>query len=70
MSKGEDEPTAQHCVAGIHSDLIGQPVAAAAVVPEPKRIIRPGQPVTRDYIPSRTNVMLDENDVITRIYCG
>lgn len=70
VAKGEANRTAPHCVAGIHSDLVGQPVAAAAAVPEPKRIIRPGQRVTRDYIPARTNVVLDKNDVITRIYCG
>lgn len=70
VTKGEGDRTPSGCVEGMFADLVGQPAAAAAVVPEPKRIIRPGQPVTRDYIPSRTNVMLDENGVITRVYCG
>lgn len=70
VAKGKGDGPASQCVAGLHSELVGQPVAAAAVVPDPKRIIRPGQRVTRDYIPARTNVVLDRNDVITRIYCG
>ena len=34
------------------------------------RVIRPGQPVTKDYRPDRMNIGLDEHDRITAIACG
>ncbi|MEX0839863.1 MAG: I78 family peptidase inhibitor [Parvibaculum sp.] len=34
------------------------------------RVIRPGDMVTRDYRTDRLNVELDDNDVVTRVYCG
>jgi len=34
------------------------------------RVIRPGDNVTMDYRTDRLNVELDENDIVTRIYCG
>lgn len=34
------------------------------------RVIRPGDNVTMDYRTDRLNVELDENDVVTRVYCG
>ena len=34
------------------------------------RVIRPGDMVTKDYRTDRLNVELDENDVVTRVYCG
>lgn len=34
------------------------------------RIIRPGDMVTKDYRTDRLNVELDDNDVVTRVYCG
>lgn len=58
------------CAAGQFAGLVGQPVAEAAVVPEPKRIIRPGDMITEDYRLDRTNVYLDTQDVITTLKCG
>lgn len=34
------------------------------------RVIRPGDMVTKDYRTDRLNVELDENDIVTRVYCG
>ena len=34
------------------------------------RVIRPGDMVTKDYRTDRLNVELDEDDVVTRVYCG
>ncbi|MFC5413269.1 I78 family peptidase inhibitor [Dongia soli] len=34
------------------------------------RVIKPDTPVTMDYVPDRTNVKLDKQDVITEISCG
>ncbi len=50
--------------------LIGADVAAASVIPDPKRIIPPLTAVTRDYRMNRTNVDIDDNGIITRIWCG
>ncbi|MGR3367415.1 MAG: I78 family peptidase inhibitor [Sagittula sp.] len=58
------------CAAGQFAGIVGQPVAAAAAVPDPKRIIRPGDMVTEDYRSNRTNVYLDGQDVITELKCG
>ncbi|SMY08346.1 I78 family peptidase inhibitor [Flavimaricola marinus] len=34
------------------------------------RYIRPGDAVTEDFRPERTNIELDGNDIVTRVYCG
>ncbi|MDO8839175.1 MAG: I78 family peptidase inhibitor [Parvibaculum sp.] len=34
------------------------------------RVIRPGDNVTMDYRTDRLNVELDENDIVSRVYCG
>lgn len=34
------------------------------------RVIRPGDMVTRDFRPDRLNVELDDEDKVTKIYCG
>jgi hypothetical protein len=34
------------------------------------RVIKPDTPVTMDYLPDRTNVKLDKEDIITEISCG
>lgn len=62
--------TAPLCTPGIWNHLKGQPRSAAEDVPAPMRIIAPGQPVTADHNPSRTNFELDENGTITRVFCG
>lgn len=34
------------------------------------RVIRPGQMVTMDYMPTRLNIELDKHDAISRLRCG
>ena len=41
-----------------------------ALLPERTRIIPPGTAVTMDYIPDRLNLEVDDQGLITRVYCG
>ena len=52
--------------------LVGQDVALfeAQARPGPKRILRPGQPMTMDQSDQRVNVVVDAQNRITRITCG
>ncbi|HCX66949.1 MAG: hypothetical protein CMI61_11075 [Parvibaculum sp.] len=34
------------------------------------RVIRPGEAVTEDFRPDRLNVELDEEENVSRVYCG
>lgn len=47
-----------------HSDLLRVEILA------PVRIIRPNEAVTMDFIANRLNIALDENEVVTRVFCG
>lgn len=58
------------CPAPAFQDFVGQKYAHTAFDWRMLRIIRPGDAVTKDYRPDRLNVDLDENEVITRIWCG
>lgn len=52
--------------------LVGQDINEIDVdtLPQPRRIIRPGQAVTMDYRAERMNVELDDEDRVVRVYCG
>ncbi len=52
--------------------LTGQSIGEidVATLPQPRRIIRPGEAVTMDYREDRTNIELDGNDRVVRVYCG
>lgn len=63
-------PVVQACDEELWTELLGRPMVEAVAIPEPKRIIPPGTAVTRDYILERTNVDLNEDDEIVRIWCG
>ncbi|CAO3621679.1 unnamed protein product [Cunninghamella echinulata] len=43
-------------------------VVRSNTLKQPVRIINPGAPVTRDLIPNRMNVLLDENKKVTNVY--
>ncbi|MEQ9388387.1 I78 family peptidase inhibitor [Marinovum algicola] len=58
------------CAPGARAGLVGEPVEAAERVPAPKRILRPGDMRTMDYLPARTNIEIDETGRITRVFCG
>lgn len=60
------------CGADTIAGLVGQPVTEFEALGHtgPVRIIRPGDVVTMDYRSDRLNVMLDDQDVITRLACN
>lgn len=65
-------PEADACGASGLQGLVGQPasVLASMTFAMPVRVIRPGMPVTTDYIPARLNIALDEAGKIRRVTCG
>ena len=70
LSCASAEETPANCVASDWTPLIGLPAEAADKVPDPKRLIPPNSAVTQDDRPERTNIDLDADGVITRIWCG
>ncbi len=60
------------CGAAGLQTLVGTSVGAldAATLPEPRRIIFPGQAVTLDLLVERLNVEIGPDDLIARVYCG
>ena len=65
-------PDLMACGAVNLQHLVGQKVEVLEGLNRagPQRIIRPGQVVTLDFDAARLDVDLDENGVITRIWCG
>ena len=63
----KDEP----CPARLYEEFIGQDLAEVSF-PEgqDRRVIRPGQMVTMDYVGSRMNIYLDDEDKVVRVTCG
>ncbi|WP_112320719.1 I78 family peptidase inhibitor [Oceanibium sediminis] len=61
------------CDARSQRGLVGRELddMAAVSAAAPKvRFINPGDSVTQDNQPDRLNVELDDNRVVTRVYCG
>lgn len=59
------------CNAAQLNDDIGKSVGDLELtVTGAVRAIRPGDPVTMDYSPTRLNIDLDENDRVVRAWCG
>lgn len=60
------------CDAEMLGYLVGQDINEidVATLPQPRRIIPPGTAVTMDYRADRTNIELDEDDRVVRVYCG
>ncbi len=61
------------CGANALQHLIGksrEDVEAMTFDAKNVRIIRPGMMVTMDHIESRLNILLDENNRVSRVYCG
>jgi hypothetical protein len=68
-------PGEDPCGAQPLQHLVGHPVPDAESLealegPARIRVIRPGQAVTMDHVPSRLNIELDENDIVVRLRCG
>jgi len=60
------------CEAGPYQQWVGKDSASVAGMQTPYtlRIIRPNQPVTMDFNPSRLNVETDSKGLITAVRCG
>lgn len=60
------------CKASEYQQFRGQDATALerVLILKPVRVIRPGQPVTKDHWPARLNFQVDEVGRIARIYCG
>jgi len=62
----------QTCNASKIQTFVGQPLSSAekTLLLQPVRVIRPNQMVTMDYLEGRLNILVDENELIRRVYCG
>ena len=66
-------PAAQDsCNAAQFADLVGQDATALerVLLLCKVRVIRPGQPVTMDFLPDRINFMIDDANLIAQVTCG
>ena len=63
---------ADACGAGALQGLVGTSVGTldAASLPEPRRILFPGDAATMDFAPGRLNVVIDASDRVERVFCG
>lgn len=59
------------CGADRLQGLIGQDagIITDLEIDTPLRVLHPGMAVTADYSPNRLNIMVDENGLITRVWC-
>lgn len=65
-------PEADSCGAGALSTLVGAPVSAADGIGDggTVRILYPDSARTEDYAPSRLNVEVGHDGIITSLWCG
>jgi len=57
------------CNADNWKDFIGQPEAAVHSVLGNLRIVRTGEPITKDFNPNRLNAEIDSTGRVTRFAC-
>lgn len=59
------------CQARVAGQAVGARPTTIVFAPGlPHRVIRPGDPVTRDYRPERVNIAVDATGRVTRVFCG
>ncbi|WP_159458449.1 I78 family peptidase inhibitor [Roseisalinus antarcticus] len=59
------------CFAGSYLGLIGRPANTIGLAEtETFRIIRPGEEVTEEFVPTRMNAEVSPTGVVGRVYCG
>ncbi|SDE60873.1 I78 family peptidase inhibitor [Limimaricola pyoseonensis] len=65
-------PVEDSCAAAPYARLIGQDATALEreLILRPVRVIRPGDAVTMDFLPTRLNFEIDAAGRIARIFCG
>ncbi|KAI9470752.1 MAG: hypothetical protein EXX96DRAFT_511179 [Benjaminiella poitrasii] len=54
----------------IKTELSNDQIVKINELPEFHRVLRPGQPQTRDFRPNRLNVFVDDSYKIERVYYG
>lgn len=66
------DAAADACGASGLQNLVGTSVGALdpASLPEPRRIIFPGQSATTDFVEERLNLEIGADDQVARVYCG
>ena len=66
------DPVADACGASGLQQLVGQPASTLETMrfSQQLRVINPGQMVTMDYLEGRLNIAIDDQDRISRVYCG
>lgn len=64
------EPAADTCHAGALAYLIGVPAENVDGLEQMGRVSSPHSIGTTDYLPSRRNIGVDENGIITGVTCG
>jgi hypothetical protein len=69
---GADPAVTDECGMAQHAALIGKPATDPAVPPASPQVrhLPPGTQVTLDFSPTRLNIDIDENGVITALRCG
>lgn len=67
VAQGEDA-----CGAAGFQTLVGTSVGTLdpSTLPEPRRILFPGQAATLDFAAERLNVEIGSDDLVARVYCG
>lgn len=72
-----DGPPRNQCRAEAVQDLVGQPyepslleTALESAHADQVRMLRPDMMVTKEYLVGRLNLMVDEDGLIERAYCG
>lgn len=60
------------CGASGLQDLVGEPKAVLQTMrfSQPLRVIGFGMPITMDYNPTRLNIDIGEDGLISRVWCG
>ena len=60
------------CGAGGLQGLVGQSEAALSAIrlPQPLRVLHPGQAVTMDYSAARLNILIDSKGRVASLHCG
>ena len=59
------------CNAGQFTDDLGRPVGELDLPEERQvRVIGPDEAVTMDYMPTRLNIEVDDENRVVRVYCG
>ncbi|KAL1927560.1 hypothetical protein VTP01DRAFT_3797 [Rhizomucor pusillus] len=55
-------------VAGEESAQSSEQQFPKSSLPPGNRVVTPGMPMTRDYLPGRLNVFVDDNNQVTQVY--